>query len=201
VDKKAPSISCDTPAPVFLLNQSPANVTGVATDGGSGPASQSASAAADTSSALGNPKSVTLNASDNVGNASSKACSYSVVYDFDGFFAPVNSPGHINGVFNSMKAGQAVPLKFSLGGNRGLGIIASGYPKWIAISCSTADALDPISDGETVTAGQSSLSYDATVGQYVYVWKTDKTWAGTCKRVQLKLVDNETYTADFKFTK
>ena len=41
-----------------LLNQSSAYVTGVAVDGGSGPASQNVSAAADTSSVLNNPKSV-----------------------------------------------------------------------------------------------------------------------------------------------
>ena len=100
-----------------------------------------------------------------------------------------------------MKAGQAVPLKFSLGGNQGLGIMAGGYPKWVALNCTSAEALDLITDGETVTAGSSSLAYDAGADQYVYVWKTDKLWAGTCKRLQLKLVDNQLYTADFKFAK
>ena len=49
VDKKAPVITCPVTAPVFLLNQSPANVVGSFTDGGSGPASGSSSTAANTS--------------------------------------------------------------------------------------------------------------------------------------------------------
>jgi hypothetical protein len=33
----------------------------------------------------------------------------------------------------------------------------------------------------TATAGDSGLSYDAATDQYTYVWKTDKTWSGTCR--------------------
>ncbi|HEY7628136.1 MAG TPA: ExeM/NucH family extracellular endonuclease, partial [Ilumatobacteraceae bacterium] len=46
-------------------------------------------------------------------------------YDFSGFFQPVdNLP-----TTNTVKAGQAVPVKFSLNGNQGLDIFAMGYPK------------------------------------------------------------------------
>jgi hypothetical protein len=31
------------------------------------------------------------------------------------------------------------------------------------------------------------------------VWKTNKQWAGTCRKFVLKLVDGSTHTADFKF--
>jgi hypothetical protein len=201
VDARLPTFGACTGGP-FVLGSGLQAVSITAADTGESGVDaglSTLSGSVDTSS-IGT-KSVTFTAVDNVGHSNTMSCNYNVVYNFNGFFSPVNSPGHITGVFNSMKAGQAVPLKFSLGGNQGLGIIASGYPKWIAISCNTADALDPISDGETVTAGQSSLSYDAAGDQYVYVWKTDKAWAGSCKRLQLKLVDNQTYTADFKFTK
>jgi hypothetical protein len=184
-----------SPNPV-LLNGS-ASVTSGATDNLSGVAGSPSCGALDTSTV--GSKAVTCAVSDNAGNTGSKTASYSVIFDFTGFFAPVNSPGHVSGVFNTMNAGQAVPLKFSLAGNQGLNIFAAGYPKWVAISCGTAEALDPILDGETVTAGSSSLSYSSGAGQYSYVWKTEKSWAGTCKRLQLKLVDNQTYTADFKF--
>jgi hypothetical protein len=33
------------------------------------------------------------------------------------------------------------------------------------------------------------------------VWKTQKTWSGTCKRFVLKLIDGSDHTADFGFTK
>jgi len=35
---------------------------------------------------------------------------------------------------------------------------------------------------QTVTAGSSSLSYDPTTDQYVYVWKMDKSWTG-CRQL------------------
>ena len=41
----------------------------------------------------------------------------------------------------------------------------------------------------TVTAGSSSLSYDATLDQYTYVWKTDKAWFGTCRQLTVRLND------------
>jgi hypothetical protein len=112
-----------------------------------------------------------------------------------GFFQPVdNMP-----VVNRVKAGSAVPMKFSLGGNKGLAIIVSFYPLIGAIP--TNDGA-PVSDIEvTVTAGGSSLSYDAASNQYNYVWKTDKAYAGRSYRFALKLADGSFHYADFNFTK
>src|SRR5262249_27548413 len=41
-----------------------------------------------------------------------------VTYSFGGFFSPVNNPS----VLNAVKAGQAIPVKFSLHGDQGLGV-------------------------------------------------------------------------------
>jgi hypothetical protein len=195
VDRKAPSISCASPAPVFSLNQAPALVTGTATDGGSGPASQNVSAPADTSSVVGNPKSVTLTTEDNVGNSSSKACGYSVVFNFHGLFQPVDN----NGVFNIVNSGQAIPVKFDLSGNQGLNIFAAAFPASTPVSCSGASATDVLE--ETLTAGNSSLSYDSSAARYIYVWKTEKAWSNTCRRLDLKFIDGAMHSALFKFTK
>jgi len=54
---------------------------------------------------------------------------------------------------------------------------------------------------ETVTAGNSYLSYDSSLNQYNYVWKTDKAWAGTCRVFSMKLIDGTTHTALFNFTR
>jgi len=117
------------------------------------------------------------------------------VYDFDGFFRPVDNEG-----LNVVKAGSAIPVKFNLSGDQGLDIFEMGYPKSITIRC---DPLVPVVEDEfpTVAAGESSLSYDADADpdQYIYVWKTDKTWAGACRRLEVKLNDGTSYFADFTF--
>jgi len=113
-------------------------------------------------------------------------------YNFTGFFQPVdNAP-----VLNSVKAGSSVPVKFSLAGDQGLDIFLSGYPTSQQIACDSSASLDDIE--QTVTAGGSSLSYDATTDQYTYVWKTNKSWAGTCRQLVVILKDGSIHTANFK---
>jgi CSLREA domain-containing protein len=116
-------------------------------------------------------------------------------YDFSGFFSPVDNPPDINEV----KAGRAIPVKFSLGGDQGLDIFESGYPTSQQIDCASTASVDPIE--ETVTAGSSSLSYDATTDTYTYVWKTDKAWADTCRELVVTLNDGSTHVANFQFVK
>ncbi len=116
-------------------------------------------------------------------------------YNFTGFFQPVdNLPA-----LNIVKAGQGIPVKFSLSGNQGLDIFASGYPASQQITCNSNDPQDLIE--QTVTAGSSSLSYDSTTDTYNYVWKTDKAWANSCRQLTIVLKDGSIHTADYKFTK
>ncbi|HLF73139.1 MAG TPA: PxKF domain-containing protein, partial [Anaerolineales bacterium] len=117
-------------------------------------------------------------------------------YDFTGFFPPIdNLP-----TFNVAKAGSGVPVKFSLDGDYGLNIFAAGYPKSEAIACpSSTDPVDNIE--ETVTAGSSSLSYDPLTDTYTYVWKTNKSWANSCRQLVILLNDGTFHRANFKFTK
>jgi hypothetical protein len=101
---------------------------------------------------------------------------------------------------NRAKAGSAIPVKFSLGGNQGLNIFSTELPnpKFTFASCSGA-LVDDIE--QTVTAGASSLTYDAASDQYVYVWKTDKAWAGKCGTLSVTLKDGSSHTATFTLTK
>jgi hypothetical protein len=116
-----------------------------------------------------------------------------VIYNFAGFFQPVNNLPALNIV----NAGQAIPLKFSLGGNYGLGILAGGYPASGPIACDASEPGNVVAD--TISAGGSSLSYDAASGQYSYVWKTDKSWKGTCRILVVKLNDGTQHYAKFRF--
>lgn len=98
---------------------------------------------------------------------------------------------------NKVKAGAAIPVKFGLDGNQGLAIFAPGYPKSQPIACDAAASVDGIE--QTVTAGASSLSYDAPTDRYTYVWKTQKVWAKTCQRLVLKSNDGTFHRASFTF--
>jgi hypothetical protein len=116
-------------------------------------------------------------------------------YTFSGFFTPIDNPP----TRNVAKAGSAVPIKFSLNGNQGLAILAAGYPVSQSMACNTSATSDAVE--ETVTAGISGLSYDTATDQYTYVWKTQKPWAQSCRRLVLKLNDGSEHTADFGFQK
>ena len=122
------------------------------------------------------------------------ACTLTL-FSFSGFLQPVDTLPALNQV----KAGQGIPVKFSLGGNQGLNILASGSPSSQLIACDSSAALDTIE--QTVTAGSSSLSYDAATNIYTYVWKTDKSWANTCRQLKVTLTDGTTHVANFKFSK
>jgi hypothetical protein len=54
---------------------------------------------------------------------------------------------------------------------------------------------------ETVSAGNSSLSYDAKTGEYTYVWKTESGWANSCRQLVMKLKDGTEHRANFQFTR
>ncbi len=142
---------------------------------------------------------------DAAGNAADPAAIHftvtnpaSATYTFTGFFQPVDNPGDgPSWVYNSVKAGAAIPVKFSLNGDQGLDIFAAGFPKTQSASCAIADVMNPIE--ETVAAGSSSLSYDAASDTYTYVWKTNKLWAGTCRALNVTLDDGTQHLAYFRF--
>ena len=116
-----------------------------------------------------------------------------IQYTFTGFLQPVdNLP-----VVNTVKAGSAIPVKFSLGGDKGLNIFASGFPASQGIACSSGAPTDAIT--ETANPGSSTLSYDTASDRYVYVWKTEKAWADTCRRLTVKLADGSEHPAIFRF--
>ena len=136
-----------------------------------------------------------VTATANDGNGNSATCSFNVtvLYNFTGFFSPVdNLP-----VFNEMKAGRSVPLKFSLSGNKGLNIFAANSPNSVQVACTSGAPIAEVE--ETSTAGSSSLTYDATSDRYHYVWKTESAWANTCRQLNVVLNDGTTHSALFKF--
>ncbi|WP_233513464.1 M36 family metallopeptidase [Micromonospora craterilacus] len=106
---------------------------------------------------------------------------------------------------NAFTAGDAAPMKFKLATNRGLDILASNSPYSRLVDCDTLRTVNP--DGPitprptpvaAISPGNSKLSASAN-GQYNYVWKTDPSWAGTCREFVLTLDNGFQYRTYFKF--
>jgi phage replication-related protein YjqB (UPF0714/DUF867 family) len=114
-------------------------------------------------------------------------------YDFSGFFRPVeNLPA-----LNIENAGRTIPVKFRLGGDKGLDIFAPDYPKSQPIVCGSTDLTKGTEP--TQNPGKSGLSYDLKEDQYTYSWKTERAWAESCRQLVVKLRDGSFHRANFQF--
>jgi len=114
-------------------------------------------------------------------------------YQFTGFFPPVSDPPTVNVV----KAGKIVALRFSLGGDHGLDVFQVP-PTSAQTACPSPAVENPVDDKG---GGGPGLTYDASLDQYVFRWKTDRSWAGTCREFRMSLDDGSLHTALFKFTR
>lgn len=197
VDTTAPVISCPANVVVTLPPNSTATSASVtypavtATDGCSSSVSVNSTPASGSVFPLG---TTTVNATASDGTNSS-GCSFTVtvIYNFTGFFPPVSNLPAVNMV----NAGRAIPVKFSLSGYKGLNIFAPNSPSSGPVACNSSDPAVTLED--TVSAGGSTLTYDAASDKYVYVWKTDPSWAGTCRQLVVTLNDGSIHRANFRF--
>jgi predicted extracellular nuclease len=117
------------------------------------------------------------------------------LWGFEEFLQPIDNLPTVN----TVKAGSTVPVRFSLSGDQGLEILALGYPASFAFPCDADPPSDPLE--ETVGPGNSSLSYDPLTDTYTYPWKTQKSWANTCRRLVVGLADGSFHYAEFRFTR
>ncbi len=137
---------------------------------------------------------VTVRVTDAFGNAATDTATVAVLYDFGGFFQPVdNAP-----VVNTVRAGRAVPVRFSLDGFHGFNIFASGSPSVVFVPCG-AGPTDAIEIAFDVPG--SFLLYNPFTDNYIYTWKTNRAWRGTCGELRLTFRDGTTQTALFSFTR
>jgi sugar lactone lactonase YvrE len=197
VDTTAPVITCPSNITVQLPPNSMATSMVVnypavtATDSCSSSVTVNSSPASGSIFTVGTT-TVNATASDGI-NTSTCSFTVTVGYNFTGFFPPINNLP----VVNVVNAGRAIPIKFSLSGYKGLNIFAPNSPASGQIACNSSDPAVTLDN--TVTAGGSSLNYDASSDQYIYVWKTDPSWAGTCRQLVVQLSDGSIHRANFKF--
>jgi predicted extracellular nuclease len=136
---------------------------------------------------------VTVSVTDKDGGFGSNTTTHRVIFNFAGFFHPIDNLPEVNRVF----PGQIVLVRFSLDGNQGKDIFAQDYPKSQTIACDSTDLVN--GDESTATIGHTGLYYLPYPDQYVYFWRTDWDWRGTCRQLVVELADGTYHRANFKF--
>ena len=106
------------------------------------------------------------------------------VYAWGGFRSPVQPLPAVN----RAEAGRSVPVKFSLGGDQGLDVLAAGSPASVPCGAPAPE-----------TGPTAAVAYDPVTQLYQYDWKTLKAWRGTCRDLVLRLADGSEQRARFRF--
>jgi hypothetical protein len=109
---------------------------------------------------------------------------------FTGFYAPIK-----NNYLNTVMAGSAIPVKFSLGAYRGLDVLHGGAPSSIPVECPAGAPSNTVRPGIAASSGLKAVG-----SSYTYTWKTSPSWSGTCRRMVVTLADGSTHEALFRFT-
>ena len=131
----------------------------------------------------------TVSASDTYGNGSSSTARYRVIYDFRGFLWPVRDRPDVN----RARAGRPALVRFSLNGFHGRRVLAAGYPQVAEIECGSGD--------EPVSGERARVRRVHWWRGYGFVWKTRRSWAGSCRQLLVGLADGTVHRADYRFTR
>jgi hypothetical protein len=142
-------------------------------------------------------KTFTVTATDVEGNTATTTVGYEVTSpqgDFKGFRWPVDDFPAIN----RWIAGEVVPVRFSLGGYRGLDVLAPGYPQVAEVECGEGE--QPISGRPARSTGwQKGLRFKHR--SYVFMWRTERDWTRGCRQFLIKLKDGSVHRAEFRFVR
>jgi hypothetical protein len=111
---------------------------------------------------------------------------------FSGFLPPL-------GEDNQQNAGSTIPVKFSVGIDLGLGIFAPGSLFSRQINCSPDSCGANVGIGPWEPTESVGGGFRITDGQYHYDWKTDKAWAGTCRELEVILLDGRRFRTKVRF--
>ena len=137
---------------------------------------------------------MTARATDYAGHTSTATRSYTVLaWSTNGFYSPVD----MGGVWNIVKGGATVPLKFEVFAGTteltNISVVDTFTVKGAA--CPTSGYV--ADDIELVATGGTSLRYDTTGGQFIQNWQTPKK-AGSCYTVTMTTDDKSSISANFQ---
>jgi hypothetical protein len=111
-----------------------------------------------------------------------------ISWTLTGFYQPVDMPSSATIIWNTVKGGSTVPLKFEIfaGSTERTDV---GSVKSFTQAKVACDASSPSDDLEFTTTGATSLRYDGTAGQFIQNWQTPKL-PGQCYMVTMTALDN-----------
>ena len=118
-----------------------------------------------------------------------------VVYGFEGFASPVKN----DGVLNSAKAGQSIPLAWRLVDGAGTPVtnLTTATITATDLKCALGSTEDQIAESAAGGSGLQNLGN----GYYQMNWKTPASYKGSCKTITLTLGSGGSFTVLFQFTK
>jgi virginiamycin B lyase len=128
---------------------------------------------------------LSVEAEDEAGNVASDEAGYMVVAGVSGKLAPMPA-------VTTVKAGSTVPVGLDLGVNTGKKVMAAGSPMSEQVSCDDPSLV-------LGTPGAGGKVQASSGGHVELVWKTDRAWRGTCRRLVLSFAPEGWNTADAMF--
>ncbi|HEX6216397.1 MAG TPA: PxKF domain-containing protein, partial [Vicinamibacterales bacterium] len=197
IDKTSPTSQITTPAngAVYVLNGIVNAAYGCADalSGVSACVGPVAPGAAVDTATVGD-KTFTVNAADAAGNQSAASHSYTVQYAFSGFSNPIVAMPAVN----TANAGKTVPVKYSLRDvNNAVISDLTSFVSLISAPVACDTNVPTAAAEETDGAGSTTIHFDS--GQFIYNWKTQAAWEGTCRVLQLELKDGTRHLVAFQF--
>ena len=136
---------------------------------------------------------VIATATDRAGNVKTASATYTVLpWTFRGFHQPVD----MGGVWNTIKGGATVPLKFEVFAGSTELTNTSVVVQPLTATQSLCSG-GPTDDIEILATGGSGLRYDDSAGQFIYNWQTPKK-AGFCYVVTITLTDGSSLSGKFQ---
>jgi hypothetical protein len=136
-------------------------------------------------------RTFTVTAVDEAGNETAASVDYRVAYEFGGFLRPLVNLPELNG----RRAGQRVPVRFALGGARGPDAVVA--VEVAEVECRAGE--EPVA-GEPARLGRR-VSYREPTGVYRFAWRTERSWADSCRQLLVKLDDDSVQRAEFRFVR
>jgi hypothetical protein len=112
---------------------------------------------------------------------------------FRGFFLPIRNMPTVN----SVPAGAAIPVRFSVEGAQAGRVLKEGSPTSVSVACKVNARVKDVLE----TADEDVSQLLSRGNSYTYIWKTSASWSDTCRKLVVTLADGSKHEAVFRFGK